>query len=262
MAKLTRRKRRELNMKSQNQEMKHTVGEEKPTRNKSKKKHICIFHKDQELQDGTFICSICGHHLEKKMDETKLQDYFHNQNEYSLTELRDMDCHLLKVTYGRNTRGTVTEYETEELTGANAMRTVFELWEHFSFVNEDLTFTSDEVVDTSCKTSLSIAEDGSLLMEAMEDGSDMEMFQHYRWWCAKDDPGYNEKKWTFRTEQDKVVCYWVNPIYSDVYPINWELFYACIPDPVAVVKCVLDKDGSMEEQSIYLRNHETYRLKR
>lgn len=68
-------------------------------------------------------------------------------------ELKEMDCRLLKVTYSKNTRGSIMEHQAEELAGAQAIETVCKEWKYFRCVTNDLKFEEDGLlyVDFICR---------------------------------------------------------------------------------------------------------------
>ena len=140
MAKLTRRKRNELKNNPNKQKKKKLCKMGKTEQIIPKKKHVCIFHKYLEQKDGTYVCQICGHHFAKKMGEGDLRKYFCYKDDYSLNELKEMDCRLVKVTYSKNTRGCVMEHQVEVLAGIQAIETVCKEWRCFVCVTNDLKF--------------------------------------------------------------------------------------------------------------------------
>lgn len=252
MAKLSRRKRKATKV-AKETKGKLEAENKKITKQREQKKHICIFHKYQELLDGTYVCTVCGHHFTKKMEEAELRKYLYMNKEYSLREIRKKDCSLLKVTYGKDTRGVIKEYEVEKMRGRAAVKAVCETWEYFTDITQDLHF--DNRLFTRAERYLGkqsnmnvnrISPMFFLELETIFDektGNVNKIEDYYR----------TEKRWSYKTAEDKVHYYEVYPVLNGILP-SFPTAYYFDADPVAARKYVFDKNGVLEKEVVCLWN--------
>ena len=260
MAKLTRRKRNELKDNPNKQKKKELSKMEKNGQRSPKKKHVCIFHKYQELQDGTYVCKTCGHHFEKKMGEEKLRKYFMFKNDYSLKELKEMDGRLLKVTYSKNTRGSITEHQIEELAGMQVIKTVCEEWKHFGWVTNDLNFEEDRLFHEKfmCQDTRRKCPEEYWWYPSMEQLE--KIFDRENGGYVDIEAFWNtQQRWQYKTSDGKMHWYGVYPILEGC-KVEFAFMYYINADPVAARKYVLSKNGELEKVIIRLWNGEIYSL--
>ena len=260
MAKLTRRKRNELKNNPNKQKKKEVSKMGKTEQRVPKKKHVCIFHKYQEQKDGTYVCQICGHHFEKKMGEEELRKYFYYKDDYSLNELKELDCRLMKVTYSKNTRGCVVEYQAEELTGAPAIKTICKEWKYFRCVTNDLKFE----------------EGGLLYVDFIHQDINRECSEEHWWYPSMEQleklfERENEEyvnveefwntlqQWCYRSSDGKIHWYGVYPVLRG-HLVEFPWIYYINADPVAARKYVFSENGELEKVVIRLWDRRIFSL--
>ena len=280
MAKLTKRERKELNLKNQTLVTGTISTSEKKVHEKPKKKHICIFHKYQELSDGTLICSICNHHFQKKMDETRLTEYLKNKNCFSLGEISEMDFHLLKVTYARSTKGTLNELDAEELTGKSALEVVDKAWGLFWFLSDDMTFDHDASKELYKQLAQNCKESSTPLPRPIGDSQKDGSLPANIEWIKTERCRTGKKECIFKNSDGKIIYYHVVTVIANMLPdmsmsqTDGETFLSTPDDAIDIPimrynersvlsrKLIFDAEGNLEEQSIYLKHNMNYRLKR
>ena len=260
MAKLTRRQRKELECNPKKQQKK-IVSESVMRESRTlRKKHICIFHKYQEQQDGTYVCQICGHYFEKKMGEDELRKYFFYKNDYFLNELKGMDCRLLRVTYSKNTRGSVTEHQVEVLAGIQAIETVCKEWRYFGCVTNDLKFEEDwllyvdfihQDINRGCPEEHwwypSMRQ-----LEAFFERENEEYISVEDFWNT-------QQQWDYRTSDGKVHWYGVYPVLKGRM-VDFPGMYYLDADAVAARKYVFSENGELEKVVVCLWDRKIYSL--
>lgn len=258
MGKLTRRKRKELQRKTCKQNSKNDCKSEVRASAIPRKKHTCLFHKYQEQSDGTFVCQICGHHFERKMDDAELRKYMYMNKEYSLKALREMKFCVVEVIYGRDGRGIIYEHEVRELYGQNAIEAVADIWKYFRCINDDLHFMEEGLLSVDlpfsngyrkCNTE-DIWTPSFEQLEKIFDQSEKLDIEEF-WDTAKE--------WCYKTPDGKMHLYKVYPVLNGrLTEFRWEHYLDA--DSTTARKYVFSQNGELEKAMIRFGNGEIYSL--
>lgn len=258
MGKLTRRKRKELQRKTCKQNSKNDCKSEVRASAIQRKKHTCLFHKYQKQSDGTFVCQICGHHFERKMDEAELREYMYMNKEYSLKTLREMELCVVEVIYGRNGRGVIYEHEVREMHGQNAIDAVSDVWQYFRCVDDDLHFMEEGLLGVDFSFPLGSWKGipksrWAPSFETIEKIFDQnERVDIEEFWDT-------DEKWCYKTSDGKMHVFMVYPVLNGKMTEFWSE-YCFDADPVAARKYLFSQNGELEKTMIKLWNGKIYSL--
>lgn len=278
MAKLSRRKRKDLNLQSSNPETKVSSMSVKMVNKKSGKKHTCIFHKYQTLSDGTVTCSVCNHHFKMEMDEAKMSQYLKNKRTLSLKEIKDLNFHLLEVTYQRTTRGALIELDNKELMGKSAMHVLDKVWDLFWFLSEDMTFDHAAAKELYEQLAQNCDETATPLPGSTGTGQGKEPLPSNIEWLKTARYHTGKKEYFYKNSDGKLFYYQAAsnvidnlPIMSETQIIDTAILsvpdnFIDIPvmryneDSVLSRRLIFDTEGNLEEQSICLNRGGLYRV--
>lgn len=260
MAKLTRRQRRELTSNPKKQKKKVASGSVTRENYVPRKMHTCIFHKYEEQDDGTFICLICGHHFDRKMDEAELRRYLYFRKDYSLKELREMDSHILEVTYGKDTRGVSFEFDARELSGWDAVNKVCEISQYFRCVENNLQFVQEDLMAVDFRYNLNVSRGYSGENQWVPTYDQLESIFDETSFVDIEEFWNTEKEWCYKTLDGKMHWYRVYPVLNG-WLVEFPGLYYVDADLVAARKYVFSKDGNLERVVIRLWNERVYSLR-
>ena len=142
MAKLSRRKRKEIAVSEKNFSIKRIERNKTPNENGyiSKRSHSCWKHEYKQEENGEYVCGICGYSVKDLSAEDALRDYFLSRTEYKISEIKELMQGLCKISWYRNTRGQKIYYPTEPVNDLCGVITHFGTWCFIMDVNDNGSF--------------------------------------------------------------------------------------------------------------------------
>ena len=224
MAKLSRRKRKELEEKSIDRrnlkkERRKTINEEGYV---PKRFRVCREHDYQVDESSGYVCSNCQHHVENTLMEDVLRKYFSSKTVYKVSEIRELAKNLKEVSWYYNTRGQRIVHQVEPVKDLQWVIEKYGNWICGIEINEDGSFPELKLspkikkIDRELQwESLSEEQIERLEAEWVIDGVssgysfDDELVME-QWYTEK----YNRKrliasKWYYETEDGKILVYTV-----------------------------------------------------